>query len=362
MSLKNDIKQLWSETFGDSRDWVEMYFSRVYRDDDALTIYSPEGKLISSLLLQPYRMTFAGADTVGIAYIAGAATRRQWRGHGYMHSLLADALRQARTRGDMAVALIPATSALYFYYARLGFATVFFTDPQRFTALHQFPAQGEWRELDDHFSTALFDTFRELEMAQPGANILHSRRDFLNILDDLRADGGRFVAVERAGTPAEAGMAWGSVVDSPTERRLVVKKVLASSPEATMAVLHALRGHFPDIPVTVMAAAAHRPARALTPRGMARIVDAGQCLAAVAAAHPDLSLNIRITDRELPDNAGCYRVAEGMCRRIESPGADTRFDFDVDIATFTSIVFSAESMADILRFPCRRAEIYLMLD
>ena len=38
MSKKDEIKRLWAESFGDSREFVEMYFDRVYRDADAMTL------------------------------------------------------------------------------------------------------------------------------------------------------------------------------------------------------------------------------------------------------------------------------------------------------------------------------------
>ena len=113
-NLRDDIRKLWTDTFDDKAEWVEIFFTRVYRDDDVMVL-RPDGngsRPASALLLQRYAMNFHGA-TVGCAYICGAATRRNERGKGLMTRLLATSLREARERGDMLVTLIPAEGPLY---------------------------------------------------------------------------------------------------------------------------------------------------------------------------------------------------------------------------------------------------------
>ncbi len=137
MRQKDEIKRLWAESFGDSREFVEMYFDRVYRDADAMTLMTDDGHVASALLLQPYGLSFHGLRA-SASYVAGAATKRNMRGKGLMTALMADTLMESRRRGDIITILIPASSYLYGFYARMGFATVAFTDIMRYTALHSF--------------------------------------------------------------------------------------------------------------------------------------------------------------------------------------------------------------------------------
>ena len=98
MNLRNEFKQLWRESFDDTQEFVEMFFSRVYNDDDVITL-SHDGSIISALLLQRYNISFHGTDSP-MAYICGAATRRAQRGRGYMSSMIRAALSESYKRGD----------------------------------------------------------------------------------------------------------------------------------------------------------------------------------------------------------------------------------------------------------------------
>lgn len=90
-SVRDEIKKIWRECFNDTREYVEMYFDRVFRESDAMTL-ERDGQIVSSLLLQPFSFKFQGIETT-ISYIAGAATKRVARGQGNMSRLILSALR-----------------------------------------------------------------------------------------------------------------------------------------------------------------------------------------------------------------------------------------------------------------------------
>lgn len=79
MSKRDEIKKIWTECFKDSREYVDMFFDQVYRDDEAMLLTDQSGSAVSSLLLQRYAMSFHGSEAP-VSYIAGAATRRSKRG------------------------------------------------------------------------------------------------------------------------------------------------------------------------------------------------------------------------------------------------------------------------------------------
>lgn len=59
MKKKDAVLKLWRECFDDSDQYVDMFFSEVYRDDDALLL-EQDNRPISSMLLQRYAMNFHG--------------------------------------------------------------------------------------------------------------------------------------------------------------------------------------------------------------------------------------------------------------------------------------------------------------
>lgn len=358
MSKRDDIMKIWQECFGDSRAYVAMYFDRVYRDDEALTLQDPQGQTVSSLLLQHYAMTLHGA-TLPVSYISGAATRRSQRGKGYMSRLIDQALKASAERGDMLCALIPSSSALYLFYRRYGFSTVFYTKEQRFTSLHTFPFRGEYTLAGKPSPDELWEAFDKFQHERP-CYIIHSRRDFENIFADLEQDGGSFVAMEANDPdsgPRIVSMAWAVRRDD----LLLVTDVMGETEDARLAAMHELRLRYPGVPVLLYGRPGDTTGGRLMPRGMARIVNASLLLSAVAAADPKLSLAIRVTDHMLPDvNSHTYIIKGGLC--MVDDLYDGRLDFDVTIDVLADIAFSSPAMGRILGFPAERPMISLMLD
>lgn len=356
MSKKDDIKKIWLESFSDSPEYVDMYFDRVYTDAQGL-ILEKNDKPVSSLLLQSYRMQFHGAE-VDTGYIAGAATRKASRGKGYMSELLLITLAEAASRGMMAVELIPEHSWLYDYYSRFDFAPVVLADAQRFTSLHAFPCSGTYVAVDNPYSDEVFDSFARMERERP-CTILHSRRDFLNILDDLRLSGGSFVCIRREDSPTPVAMAWADM--SADGERLIVKELLGEDDDARAGALNMLRRQWPDVPVTLLALPGEGAIRRrLLPRGMIRIVNAPMALGIIAAAHPELSLTLRLSDPLMPANSHVYRLHKGICEIDDSLTGP--YDFNVDADIFARIIFSSSHTGDILTFPSVRPHMTLMLD
>ena len=362
MALRDDIKKIWTEAFSDPREYVDMYFDRVYNDADVIAT-SVSGHPVSSLLLQHYRILFHGVEA-GCAYIAGAATRRQMRGKGLMTDLICKALQASRDRGYILTALIPANYPLYFFYDRLGFATVFYVDPQRYTSLHTFaPDDGieKYELIDDIFDSRLWPAFDRMQHNREGM-VQHSQRDFLNILDDLRMDHGRFVAVSDEQGDVRA-MAWATADESAADGVVTVKELLGDDGEARKGALRALRVFFPGRPFKLLAEA-RGEGRKLYSRGMGRIVNAGLCLEIIAAANPGMSRTIRVYDPILKDNNRIYRVKDGKVTADDDLGnvAGRQLDLDVDITTFTKLVFSSPKIGGVTGLPAERPHISLMLD
>lgn len=354
-NLRENIKRIWLECFDDSPEYVDMYFDRVYREEDALTMDDASGKPLSSLLLQQYVMLCYGRE-VSVGYVAGAATRRQARGNGLMSALLSNALAAARNRGDMAVALIPATRSLYFFYDRLGFATVFYRNVERYTASHAFQGIGSWHEVSDPYSNDVWEAFSVMERSLPGMPVLHDKRDFVNILDDLGMDeGGRFCAIaDDNGTVA--AMAW-CVADS---RQVYVKAMLSRDMESRSAVLRQLRQYYPDLPFVVETTAGSGVEPRPVARGMLRLVNVPMALQLMAAAHPGLKLTMRVRDSQIADNCGVFVIDAGKTSRTDRCPA--RLDFDVDVTVLTELLFGSPASAEITGLPACRPYMALMLD
>lgn len=358
MSKRDDIKKIWIECFDDPRQYVDMYFDQVYRDDEALVLTDQSGSAVSSLLLQRYSMSFHGAEPA-VSYIAGAATRRSKRGQGYMSRLMADALEESARRGDMLCSLIPADEALYFFYRRFGFSTVFYTKEQRFTAFHSFPVKGEYHHIENEMSDEVWCAFNHLQHGRK-CYILHSQRDFFNILSDLKTDGGNFVVMARDDEDKGSvivAMAWGVKHGDI----LLVTDVMGIDSDARSAALRQLRCINGDMPVLLYGHPDDSMGGRLMPRGMGRLVNVGMALSIIARAYPDFKCRLRVMDKLLPGiNSHTYIIDKGECVTDDTYAG--HLDFDVTVNVLTDILFSSEAIGSIVRFPSVRPMISLMLD
>jgi len=192
MNKKDAVKKIWRESFDDSEQYVDMFFSRVYRDDDAMLLVD-NGIPSSSLLLQRYAMNFHGV-TVSIGYVCGAATIKDARCHGLMHRLMSDALRDSYRRGDVLCSLIPANEWLFHYYGHQGFSPVFYVDVERYTSMHTFRHSGKYFRLEDIDSDDAYDFFNTM-MRQRPCCVQHSREQYDWILMDNSIDSGTVLGI-----------------------------------------------------------------------------------------------------------------------------------------------------------------------
>lgn len=360
MSRKSEVLKIWHECFpGDSVLWRRMFFDAVYVDEEALTLEEPQtGETVSSLLLLSYSMTFQ-RRSVGLAYIYGAGTLKKYRARGYMSQLVREALREASDRGDTFAALIPAGEALRRYYRRFGFATVFYSSPERYTSVHRFPVTGAYTELPDD-SPALYGAFERMMAARPCC-VQHSRAQFLTLMDDARLSGYGFAAVADAATGEPAAMVWAAPETASSALR--VKELLADSPDAANAALTALQRRMPDRPLTLMTQPSDAwPGGGLIAGGMARIINAESALRAIVENNRSTRLTVRLTDPILPENNGLYTLDRGTLTIADADTGTAKIDLDVTPEVLTSLLFSSAPIAAVTGLPACRPRMTLMLD
>jgi predicted acetyltransferase len=125
---KKNVKQMWKICFDDSEEFMDIYFSEKYQNENTL-IYFEQNRPVASLQLLPYFFTFYGIE-VPISYISGACTLPKYRKRGCMTKLLTMAFEIMQERKTPISILIPADNYLCSYYKNFGFETVFDTEEE----------------------------------------------------------------------------------------------------------------------------------------------------------------------------------------------------------------------------------------
>ncbi|MBR5476000.1 MAG: GNAT family N-acetyltransferase [Bacteroidaceae bacterium] len=109
-------RNLWSNIFGDSNEYITQFINTYYCDSNMLSI-EDDDKLLSMLHIIHFK-----SNSFRIGYIFAVATHYEARCRGYASQLINDAIAIAKERGYDALALIPASKELYGYYTRFGFS------------------------------------------------------------------------------------------------------------------------------------------------------------------------------------------------------------------------------------------------
>ncbi len=352
MSTKDNVREIWSECFDDTPQWIDMFFSEVYRDDEAVTLCRDK-RMVSALMLQQYSMNFHGCN-IQAGYICGAATLTPYRGDGCMTELMSQALRQSYKRGDVVCTLIPANDGLYRFYENLGFSPAFHINLERYSSAHTFTPSGQYTATDPSSADGAYTLFQEMMMQRPCC-IQHSREQWQHILKDISIDGGcAYILSDADGNGA--AIVFAVPVDNTSVR---ITDILARDSDARLGALSLIRKKYGNLPIEVYGYF-DAPQGTDTPRGSMRIINVYMLLRSLAASCPELKANIKVYDPILGQNSHIYTIDRGFA--VINDGYMGALDYDVDIEVLTSMVFGNDVTRKILDFPATRPFISLMLD
>ncbi len=193
MEKKQAIIELWRACFNDSDAFIELFFDRIYKDENALTL-EQNGTVVAALQLLPYTMTYYDRE-ISVGYIYGACTSPDDRNKGYMKQLMDIAWQTMRKRDVALAAVIPATPELFDFYRKLGFSNAFDyaeivynrpEEPLNEPKITVMPPEEPSMQ-------AIYKLFDE-RMRDRVCCVLHTYDDFINILRDCAISNAQVLA------------------------------------------------------------------------------------------------------------------------------------------------------------------------
>ena len=296
-----EARRLWQLSFGDSDEFLDRYFDRLYREEDVL-LAEDEGTAIGHLQFPELTLSL-GEETLPAGYVVAVCTHPDYRGKGIMRPLLHEALRREKARGDAVSVLLPAEEWLYRYYTSVGgYAPVV----NRARSNRQEDALRE----EDPAVTApsLVDYLLKVEASQQEPSLLHSRAFWEVITEDFKREEDLALQIHRTAS----GLIDGALFLVKGESELLVQALYGTRPvrEALLTEIASSSA----LPLSYLL----RPSTGGIPeaRAMMRVLDAPRFLEALARYYPELRLSFTYRDELFPENDGDYLVSAGKVERL----------------------------------------------
>lgn len=327
--MKDEVRSLWKRCFNDSDEFMDLYFTRRYRDEINMS-FCRDGKVISALQMIPYPMTFCGG-VIPTSYISGACTHPDYREQGAMRRLLKETHRRMYEDGVLLATLIPAEEWLVGYYGKSGYVPAFGYTVDRIEKNYLDRCVSPYRIETCEEPDARHYQYFDARMRERNSCILHTEEDFGIILADLKLSGGKLLAAY-----GEDGGPVGMAFTVMEREVLCIKELLADNDAVRNALLdesaHIYKVYTMECTMPSSAGTLYL--------GMARAVCVEGLLQRWAARYPDKELCICVEEDEaIPENSGYYTVSGGVCRRTQWPGCDCQMH---TVPTLTRLLLEAE--------------------
>ncbi len=268
MDKKQGIIDLWRTSFEDTEAFINLFFSRIYKEENALTI-EQNGKVVSALHVLPYTLIWHGKE-LPVSYIYAACTAPEMRGQGRMRQLIEEAFDVMKSRGDALTVILPATPQLFAYYRTMGYVDAFF-----YTEEKRFPRTDFFTPMTivpaDQLPTAsLYAFFNEALKKRP-CSILHTYENFQVLLQDAaESEAPVYVALSPAQEPVGLAFLAGDQIGGgqSQSKNVYIKEWVATDADTKeglmQGILREQKAH---------QAIFRSPAANGTPAGMARVLD-----------------------------------------------------------------------------------------
>lgn len=314
-----------------------------------------DGKLMSSVGVEPYRVHFGYGTQLGYGAIGGVACANERRGRGYVQELLDRSLALMEERAQTISGLYPFA---YAFYRKFGWEYVGHVQNIKLPVreLKRYNPAG-WRvdEIDLENNLELVKPFYDAFAANYRSSFTGATRKWH---DDYKAHDNRksYVYIARNEAGEIGGMmrfrypAHGSS-DLPSATRL-----WTTSPAALLAILDVIRdigvqhdtvqmlvpSDFPTLAINC----SHATKISLEPVYQGRIVSIAQWAAGISlpASATEHTLTLHVHDTHAPWNDGKWTITrtENGIRAEKADGIATA-DIELDITTFSQLAFGDPS-------------------
>lgn len=191
------LRALWQEAFGDSEDYMNLYFNRRFEPTETY-ILQEDGKVASMMTAMHVSLWAADGHTLDGRYIYAVATKKSCRRKGYAKMLDRFMAETLQKDGTDFTCLVPAEDSLHRFYTAQGYKETF----SRYTGIVNRAAYPNKIDIR-HCPFTLFSAMRTHFLRQVTAKktaLFHPERELYYIYEELHACDGLAVVFTEEGT------------------------------------------------------------------------------------------------------------------------------------------------------------------
>ncbi|MDR1006839.1 MAG: GNAT family N-acetyltransferase [Bacteroidales bacterium] len=308
MELKDVLtqaKQIWHEIFGDSREFIEHYFSLFAKDK---IVYLEKSERIYGFCLLPAYNFSIFRDVIKADYVSGLCVADDERRKGYGKLLVSNAMRYSFDNGHQIVFLIAQDNETMQFYQQFGFASCCINNRKVFKDINDVFL--ETHTLDFDYKTFLKNY--DCGDIQSQKYLLHERKT----LDMYHESGYTFVNVvddENEGFSAGAILIeeeeYVNVVELNVKNHIqktIILSLIADRYEKNVRYKEPYKeynseGLYMDV--------LNKSKRDILQ--MIRVIDVDTCLSIFASNHPYIDAILRIEDNWITENNKIVWIKDG---------------------------------------------------
>lgn len=364
-----NIKNLWSYSFKDDKEYVDYYFSNRYNPANSLVITENE-KFIGALQLNPYRIK-VGEDVDDTSYIVGVSIEPEYRGKGYSTVLMRDALKHLYKKGENIALLMPIDTNIYLRY---GFINTFYRHTYTMS-ISDIKAEKtdctveRISEITEEVYQQLLYLYTDGSISKR-ARIYRTKEYFENKLSELHVEGGNLYIIKDDDQPV------GYMMFMPkykVDTALMLEAVFQNK-KALDTIYNFISSHSTQaktIELNFVDHKAFETASKYTNRYtisksnfmMARAINAKEILTRVFQTILDSKIlndsewdmlenkiTIRVKDPLIKENDKCFILEYEDARLIARETNSTKVQMEIGIAELTQLYFRSAKISNIIKY------------
>lgn len=193
-------RTLWEEIFTeDDKSFLDYYYQIKTADNSIYVIEETDDNPVSMLQLNPYRIQFLNRDKV-LHYIIAVATRKEYRGRGYMTRLLEAAASDMYRLEEPFTFLMPAAEAIYYPH---GFRFIY-SQRQIFGKIKRIQTTNEKipviiREAQPADCHVLAEFAEKMLSRRELIRTVRTEQYYRTVLKEQQSEGGQILIAEKDG-------------------------------------------------------------------------------------------------------------------------------------------------------------------